>query len=984
MARRNSQQSISLFPFLAVLVCTMGALILLLLVTTRRIRQEQARYTAAVDVLDDLTSGELADSEQISKDDFVLATAELRSTSDAIEAVESESAALFQDDWLPEVDDSAQQLAELKQQLESAKRLQDDLVTEKVDLEKVLRGQEAELVVLNDQIQELEVELLTSGREVRQLENAETELQALQSEKDDLELQIAQREKMLEGIQAELEEKSAFTDDAEAVLTKRESALVSLRRIVAKSSENLAQESSATLLEFTGTAGTSKVPIVINVDDKGFTFEPSGIVITKKDLIGFPANDNPLLSGIQAAAASRSEGLLPDDAYVLLLVRPTGSLGFYHIQQLLTNANIHFGYELLEADQTVVVGTQNPEEVTVVRQAILEALNRRSTLYGALLAAQQDAAKRRESDWDQPHTSGDGRGQVAAGSRSSDRRGADGRTLQEMMALGRVYAAGEPKPEPKVPQYRGPSSGRGTWSDGGSSVASTVQEPRGFAQRPQAEAGNQSVGGQAAADAFGENQHPFGPESTDATGQLAQSDADGGDVVGQDFSRGDELQLSGVPAEIRSDRSSELSGNMGLKGQLSPGQMPNPSVAEQTFGGEMITADSARNRISPDVDWPFVEAAPQPKGTRPVDPELLSKSTTDGTADSQIDGPQFGSPQFDGPQFDGPQFADAAPQSASRFDSSEAAFQEFANRWQSNSSASGQPRGASTQQQQQAVARAEQNDQSLNSEAVPLVNPVFPPSEFAGQGGGQHSAGGGPPVDPKQSYLQQFLDEVEKQRSQNKPNAELLRLLHRAKGNKRDVLSDNLASPSFDERQPPEPIVGRRKSVSQSTQLQQPTTSPSANTNSPAAQPKSQPVYYVIRIYVSDKQLIVGPFQPIDVTGWSDERVADAAFEGVSETMKDVWSELRADALPAVRFLSAAGSQQRAVSTSQQLKVLEVPTRAMQLEGRDLSVEQFFSDALPPTTHSSAEQNSADQRSAKSPTDSLQQPATTNGRRTSI
>ena len=41
MARRQHKNSISLFPFLAVLVCTMGALILLLLVTTRKIRNDQ-------------------------------------------------------------------------------------------------------------------------------------------------------------------------------------------------------------------------------------------------------------------------------------------------------------------------------------------------------------------------------------------------------------------------------------------------------------------------------------------------------------------------------------------------------------------------------------------------------------------------------------------------------------------------------------------------------------------------------------------------------------------------------------------------------------------------------------------------------------------------------------------------------------------------------------------------------------------------------
>ena len=42
MSRRHnrSANSVSLFPFLAVLVCAMGALILLLIVTTRRVRSE--------------------------------------------------------------------------------------------------------------------------------------------------------------------------------------------------------------------------------------------------------------------------------------------------------------------------------------------------------------------------------------------------------------------------------------------------------------------------------------------------------------------------------------------------------------------------------------------------------------------------------------------------------------------------------------------------------------------------------------------------------------------------------------------------------------------------------------------------------------------------------------------------------------------------------------------------------------------------------
>ncbi|MBC7964399.1 MAG: hypothetical protein H7Z17_00620, partial [Fuerstia sp.] len=51
MTRRRPQISISLFPFLAVLVCAMGALILLLLVMTRKIRHEQSGGDAPLAVV---------------------------------------------------------------------------------------------------------------------------------------------------------------------------------------------------------------------------------------------------------------------------------------------------------------------------------------------------------------------------------------------------------------------------------------------------------------------------------------------------------------------------------------------------------------------------------------------------------------------------------------------------------------------------------------------------------------------------------------------------------------------------------------------------------------------------------------------------------------------------------------------------------------------------------------------------------------------
>lgn len=1017
MARRNSQQSVSLFPFLAVLVCTMGALILLLLVTTRRIRQEQARYTAAVDVLDDLTKGDLANTDDVSVNDFVVATAQLKASPATDPEAVTEIAPEFQAEWLPENDTSAEQRDQLQKQLADAALRQMKLQQQKQTLETRLSDQKIELAQVKVQIEQIEVELLTTGRAVRKLEEAETKLQALKSEKEDLELQISQQQQLLAGVKTELEEKSLFTEEAEAVLTKRESALVSLRSLVAKSSENLAQDSSTTKLEFTNTDGTSKVPIVLSVDEDGFTFEPTGITLTEKDLKGFPRNDNPLLAGIQAAAAHRSTGLLADDAYVLLLVRPTGSLGFYQAQQVLNIANIHFGYELIEADQVVELGEANSEEVKVVRQSILEALNRRSTLYGALLAAQQTSEQRaKESEQQQQLLADAGnQSQNRFGSdgaiRSGGPKGPDGRTLQEQLALGRFYAGGEPKPAPDLSRYRNRRSEREQRNrTGQQSVAAAPSYQRNLAGSPTA---RQEATPPATHDAKIQPQPPqlaaVQSPSSNATGQEANGsgNAQQSDATGQ----GDSKSL----LEIRSDRTSTLSENMGLNGQLTADEMPNAKVAERTNGGQPMPPQSVADRISPDVDWPFAEAAPQQEGIRPVDPELFSNFGGSEAGQSSPSQSSLGQPQ-----------------TASTFGSpSEASSQQPSRTFEDFVSTEGQPQSqpdflptqrptgnlppsiASTDQKQQ--------QQSAN-DAVPFLDRSQQNNAFGTPGSEGSGAGRARPVDPRQSYLQQFLDEVEEQRAKEVPNAVLLRLLRRAKSSTDDQMSDNLSSGQPTPAQRP-PEASNRKAVSQTrpsteahtdsatvttaqsnsttasvvrTDRQNPTPQqiPPQQTPPQAApqKPVPQPVFYVVRVYVSDSQLIVGPYEPVDISGWTDKQVAQAAFLGVSETMKDVWANVRKDALPAVRFLVASGSQKRSQAASLELRRLDIPTRAMQVENQDFSLEQFFSDNLPPTSQTTNGRVPAVQpavNGTRSPAANpqpgfQQQPETNSSQRTSI
>ena len=345
MPRKTSQNSISLFPFLAVLVCTMGALILLLLVTTRQIQKEKTQLTEVVEV-DPLTA-EIFDGLD----------AESLQLPDISEVQDFVIEPSYQDPFLVDEDDDREaEIVQLKSDLESENRKLGEL--------------QLEIDVVKQQLSEVAEDSQASQQQLAMLEEQEAEL------KDSLE----QKEQQLAGLNAELDEQSARTEKAEQVLRARESALVSLRKIV-RAAEGAAGTDAA-LLEFTNSTGTQRSPIVIDVNENGLEFAGFDIRLAEKDLEGFPANDNPLLAGIAALHAHRFPDTLVSQPYVLLLLRPSGTMMFYAIQRSLGESGIHFGYELLDEDRRVAADRASTQEQSVLRKAIEEAMRRRTHLYG--------------------------------------------------------------------------------------------------------------------------------------------------------------------------------------------------------------------------------------------------------------------------------------------------------------------------------------------------------------------------------------------------------------------------------------------------------------------------------------------------------------------------------------------------------------------------------------------------------------------------
>ena len=397
MARRHHNNSISLFPFLAVLVCAMGSLILLLLVMTRKMRQDQyVEQTAVVESAASEVDAELA--ARIAALEKQISSAELNLNSLQANAQAHRSS----------VDESQVRIT--------------DLETELAQLQEKLKGTDADAVPVAESM---------------------AESRKLKAEEVALLRQLKDTEKRLLSKQQQLANAQDASNEASLALQEKHSDLLKLRDQVDEARSSLAKVSgTSTLLEFSNPTGTERTPIVVDVSGKGFEIYPNGIQITQADMEGFPVRDNPFLAAILTIHQHRSKGSVTGAPYVLLLVRPDGALPFYGAQRILMESNIHYGYELLDAKDSVVSGAPDTTEVPLVKNSIDEALRRRENLYAKLMAIAQQKSGTSGPAGDPANGKGERRLTVRP----------DGRVLMEESARqrpvdGRFYAGGVAPPQ---------------------------------------------------------------------------------------------------------------------------------------------------------------------------------------------------------------------------------------------------------------------------------------------------------------------------------------------------------------------------------------------------------------------------------------------------------------------------------------------------------------------------------------------------------
>ncbi len=346
------EMTISLFSFLDALICTMGALILLLLSMAVKLQEQtRARQAAALKRAAEVQTIEAETPPRILPPAVTVAdyAAEFEA--------ERERRRLAWNELL------AQSEEERNRRALAAQKQQEAMLT----AEQKVRAAEMSLAEIMRQIAAAEAE-------VGKLETAENELQVRQI-------------------------------NAEQQLGLSRRRLDELKKRQANAPSRFA------LVPFDGTSGTVRQPIYIECTDRGLQFLPEGQLVTADDLDGFSEGFNPLLAGAEAlfdywTAQHRKDPEHVAEPYVLLLVRPSGTVSYYAARLLLTDLKTPFGYELIEENFPLKVPTADPVAKSIVQRAVRITLESRGELASkgerrSLLGQLQDEA----NQFGQPNSS---------------------------------------------------------------------------------------------------------------------------------------------------------------------------------------------------------------------------------------------------------------------------------------------------------------------------------------------------------------------------------------------------------------------------------------------------------------------------------------------------------------------------------------------------------------------------------------------------
>ena len=290
--RRRQQLRVDTFPFLAVLLCAMGSLILVLLVMDRRSRLvAQARAT-----------------QQISS------------------RIQEHTAKVS------------------ARQRENDRRRQNVQATwqkKRDELQKRVDQQEQQL---DRNALEVQARLAEAARRLRQEEEVVTKLrQQVQAEQT----RLADEQKELRSAQEKAGDLAKQLREAERLRSQLAADLVTLEKTLAELREIRKQQADTySVVPYRGKHGDDRKPVYVECTETGFLFHPD-----KKAVAEEAALRDELTRRFTAQKEDRARAGLPAArAYVLVLVRPEGIRHYYQLQSLVRQLKADLGYEFIDSD----------------------------------------------------------------------------------------------------------------------------------------------------------------------------------------------------------------------------------------------------------------------------------------------------------------------------------------------------------------------------------------------------------------------------------------------------------------------------------------------------------------------------------------------------------------------------------------------------------------------------------------------------------
>jgi hypothetical protein len=300
MRRRRRQLEVSTFPFLAVLLCTMGSLILLLLVLDRRakvVALHKAHQDAA-ELQADKERREQERQRQTAEEERLAAERQAEWERRRLEL--HTLVAQEEQDLLGKIHEARGQVVAAAAKVQGQQVRADQLKNQsQIATSLLLSGQEA-----------IEAQKDTAAKAIKQTEEAKRELVRQAADLQQLEQTLAQLKALRER-----------------------------------------QKNTYSLVPYLGRRGDNRRPLYVECAAAGLVFHPDPLALEAPQL----TPERIRAEVVKRIAHQREQAPTPPGqetprSYLLMLVRPDGILHYYAVQAALAGLEVDFGYEFVEQD----------------------------------------------------------------------------------------------------------------------------------------------------------------------------------------------------------------------------------------------------------------------------------------------------------------------------------------------------------------------------------------------------------------------------------------------------------------------------------------------------------------------------------------------------------------------------------------------------------------------------------------------------------